>query len=245
MGLSCVLTCCLACGALQAPLSDISNSVRHQNKAKEAAAKEVVNVAKPATEEVMEEVDTGNTTAEQVQKGDGGGDAGKAQKLGAQKRKAAQQKQDEEDEAGFQQRLEKDYDRCAPGEVNILEPGAKRGCRSQVNCAEVQHQPHTKESPAATEQQQLQQPDIHQWALQRAAKIEEMKKTQRENPKHWRSREDLVETDSSSEEGGGNQAAAKKEKKQAAAKSVAEEHDVAEGDDLASDVASDALSQDL
>jgi hypothetical protein len=168
-----------------------------------------------------------------------------AKKLGAQKRKAAQQKQDEEDEAGFQQRLEKDYDRCAPGEVNILEPGAKRGCRSQVNCAEVQHQPHTKESPAATEQQQLRQPDIHQWALQRAAKIEEMKKRQRQNPKHWRSREDLEDADSSYEEGGGNQAAAKKEKKQAAAKSVAEEHDVAGGDDLASDVASDAPSQDL
>jgi hypothetical protein len=122
--------------------------VRHQNKAKEAAAKEVVNVAKPATEEVREEVDTGNTTAKQAQKGDGGGDAGKARTLGAQKRKAAQQKQDEVDEA------------------------------------------------------KLKKPDIHQWALQRAAKIEEMKKQQRQNPKHWRSREDLEDADSSSEEGG-------------------------------------------
>jgi hypothetical protein len=51
------------------------------------------------------------------------------------------------------------------------------------------------------QQQQLQQPDIHQWSLKRAAKIEEMKQKQRQNPRHWRSRQNLVETDSSSEEG--------------------------------------------
>jgi hypothetical protein len=95
-----------------------------------------------------------------------------------------------------------------------------REATAQAQAAAAKAAP--KESPAATEQQQLQKPDVLQWAKQRAANIEEMKKKQRENPKHWRSREDLVETDSSSEEGGGDQAAAKKEKKQAAAKSVDE-----------------------
>ena len=68
----------------------------------------------------------------------------------------------------------------------------------------AQPQPETAQLQPETAQPQpeehLKQPDICEWTRQRAAKIEEMKRKQRENPRCWRSREKKGESLSEEEE---------------------------------------------
>jgi hypothetical protein len=89
---------------------------------------------------------------------------------------------DDDDDDGVQQAKREEEEECQKEEAGDSHP------EPPPPDVEQEEEPPPQE-------QQLQQPDIVEWSKRRAAKIEEMMEKQRENPRCWRSRENLVETD--------------------------------------------------